>query len=141
MPDETPGRIAAVDPGRKRVGIAVSDPLRLFARPVGTFTPAEALARLREQHAADGLACVVLGWPLDADGTEGAAVEAVRPFLRRIEKALPGVRVVLQDERYTSEEAKSRLHDAGRWKNARRDKGQVDAMAACVLLEDYLEGR
>ncbi len=135
------GRIAAVDYGRKRVGIALSDPLRLFARPVGAFSPRAALDFLTTIRDTDGLSLVVLGWPLDQDGNEGAAVEMVRPFLKRIEALLPQTPIVLQDERYTSEEAKSRIHAAGRWQQARHDKGQIDAEAACVLLEDYLAAR
>lgn len=134
-----PGRIVAVDFGRRRVGIAQSDPLRLFARPVGTFAPADALARLQELYAAGELGEVVLGWPLEEDGNEGPAVAAVRRFLARIEAALPGVPVTRVDERFSSEEAKARLYASGRWKEARGDKGQVDAEAACVLLEDYLQ--
>ena len=137
----TQGRVVAVDYGRRRVGLAVSDPLRLFARPVGTFAPKAALEALTALHAQGDVALVVLGWPLEADGREGAAVAAVRTFLAKIEAALPGVPVEKVDERYSSEEAKSRLHAAGRWNEARRDKGRVDAEAACVLLEDFLEGR
>lgn len=140
MPD-APGRLVAIDPGRRRVGLAVSDPLRLFARPVGTYAPREAVAWLRAEHAREPFAGVVYGWPLDEDGAEGAAVDAVRPLLAQVERALPGVPVVRQDERYTSEAAKSRLYEAGRWGKARRDKGQIDAEAACVLLEDALRER
>ena len=135
------GRIAAIDYGRKRVGLAISDPLRLFARPVGTFPPAEALAQLQDLRAAGDLAEIVLGWPLEPDGSEGAAVERVRRFQIEVEAVLPGIPITRQDERYSSEEAKSRLYAAGRWAETRRDRGRIDAEAACVLLEDFLEGK
>ncbi len=130
-----------MDYGRRRVGLAVSDPLRLLARPVGTFAPAQALETLAALYAQGDVGVVVVGWPLEPDGREGPAVARVRRFVTQIEQALPGVTIAPVDERYSSEEAKARLYAAGRWGAARRDKGQVDAEAACVLLEDFLEGR
>lgn len=130
--------MVAIDYGPRRVGVAMSDGLGLGAHPVGTFAPDEALARLRRLADEHGLATLVLGWPLDPDGREGAAVERVRPFLGRLRRAFPAVPVAPFDERDTSREAAGALYAAGRWKSVRRDKGRLDAAAACVMLEHYL---
>lgn len=131
-------RLAAVDVGARRVGLAVTDPLRLFAQPVGTFAPGEALLAVVRLHAEHGLEAVAVGWPLDEDGTEGAAVARIRPFLGRLRKALPGVRVDVQDETGSSRRALDALVEGGTRRSARREKGRLDAAAACVILEDYL---
>ena len=132
-------RIVAVDYGSRRVGLAMTDGLGLGAHPVGTFPPDGALARLHRVAAEEGLTALVLGWPLNDDDAEGPAVERVRPFLGRLRNAFPGLPVVTFDERDTSREAAAALHAAGRRKAVRRNKGLLDAAAACVLLERYLE--
>ena len=141
VPDAPPrpaSRIAAVDVGLKRVGVAVTDPLRMFAQPVGAFGQADALAEMARLHAALGLDAVVVGWPLDEDGSEGAAVARIRPFLGRLKGVLPGVRFEVQDETGSSRRALDALVAAGSRRSARREKGRIDAAAACVILEDYL---
>ncbi len=131
-------RLAAVDVGLRRVGVAVTDPLRMFAQPVGTFSQGEALEAVARLHAEVGLEAVAVGWPLEADGSEGAAIDRIRPFLGRLKKVLPGVRVDLQDETGSSQRAMEALVDAGTRRSARAEKGRLDAAAACVILEDYL---
>jgi putative Holliday junction resolvase len=133
-----PLRLAAVDVGLRRVGVALSDPLRLFAQPVGTFAPGEALTVVARLHAEHGLEAVAVGWPLDEDGAEGAAVARIRPFLGRLRKLLPGVRVEVQDETGSSRRAMDALVRSGVKREGRREKGRLDAAAACVILEDYL---
>ena len=137
---DTPLRLAAVDVGQRRVGIAVTDPLRLFAQPVGTFAPGEALARVVRLHADVGLEAVAVGWPLDEDGSEGAAVARTKPFAGRLRKLLPGVRIEVQDETGSSQRAVEALVAGGARKSKRR-KGAIDAAAACVILEDFLRER
>ena len=138
----TPARIVGVDHGAKRVGLAVADPLRLFAQPVGTFGPAEAVERLQQIHAEEGIETVVVGWPLTPEGSEGAATRRVRPYVERLRRALPGVAVVTLDERDSSRRASEALAGAGVRNVTRRDRGRVDAAAAAVILQDYLdEGR
>ncbi len=133
-----PARIVAVDYGTKRVGVALADPLRLFAQPYGTFSQDEALARLRTLHAEQGLAVVVVGWPLTEAGEEGTATQRVQQYINRLRKALPGVALVKWDEYYTSELAKERLKETGARQKQRADKGRVDAAAAGIILEEYL---
>ncbi|MEX0821886.1 MAG: Holliday junction resolvase RuvX [Rhodothermales bacterium] len=132
-------RLIGIDYGTKRVGIAVSDPLRVFAQAEGTYTVEAAFARLVEMHAEPGFDTVVVGWPLTPDGEEGRAIERVRPFVNRIRTAFPSVTVETWDERYSSERAVEALVDAGVRRKDRREKGRVDAAAAAVILQEYID--
>ncbi len=134
-----PARVVGVDYGTKRVGIALADPLRMFAQPYGTFSPAEAeqvLFRLYEEH---GLATIVVGWPVLPDGTEGAATAFVRPFIERLRELFPSVEIVQWDELFTSQIAERAIRESGARRKARRDKARVDAAAAAVILQEYLD--
>jgi len=135
---DEPARIVGVDVGTKRVGIAVADPLRMFARPHGTFPPDEAMEALQALADAEGIETVVVGWPLTEAGETGDATEMVEAYVERIEAALATVEVVRRDERFTSEIAKDLLRQAGVSQPGRYDKGRVDAAAAAVILQDYL---
>ena len=138
MPDS---RIVGIDYGTKRVGLALADPLQLFAQPFGTHSPDAAVAVLRELHEGEGIAVVVIGWPLQEDGAEGPATERVQQFANRLRNALPGIAIVRWDERYTSELAKRQIASGGGSRKARRAKGRVDAAAAGIILQEYLDGQ
>lgn len=137
MLDST-ARLVSVDYGTKRVGIARADPLGFFAQPYGTFTPGEALKALRRLAAEEGIATLVIGWPLTEEGEEGAMTELVQAYVNRLEKALPGVQIVKWDERYTSEMARRRIREVG-GRLTRDNRGRIDAAAAAIILQDYLE--
>jgi len=128
--DAAAPRIVAVDYGTKRVGLALADPLHLFAQPHGTFRPDEAVDELKRIHAEDGIETVVVGWPLTLEG------------INRLRNALPDdVRIVKRDERLTSEMAKDTIRRFGvkRRVHPKDDKGRVDAAAAALILQDYLD--
>jgi putative Holliday junction resolvase len=130
-------RLVGVDVGTKRVGLATADPTGLAAQPRGAYSPNDALAELKRLHAAPGgLSGVVVGWPLDEDGDDASAQRFVAPYVRRIEKALPGVPVYPVDERYSTMRAGDVLHATGR----RRTKDGLDSTAAALILQDYLDG-
>jgi putative Holliday junction resolvase len=135
---QTESRVVGIDVGTKRVGLAVADPLRLFARPHGTYSPDEALDTLRSFHEEAGIERIVVGWPLTEDGTAEDATEMVQTFVDRIRETLGAVEIVREDERYTSEIAKDLLREAGVAQPGRYDKGRVDAAAAAVILQGYL---
>ena len=134
--DAPASRVVAVDYGTKRVGLAIADPLRLFARPVGAFSQAAAVEEIEAIHADQGVDVIVVGWPLTPDGTTDAATERVQQYINRLQNALPGVRIVKRDERYTSEMAKDAIR---RVAPSSGDKGRVDAAAAALILQDYLD--
>jgi putative Holliday junction resolvase len=140
-------RFLGIDYGRKRIGLALSDATGLLARPWKTLVRAgnvpqvaaaiaQEIAALRDE--ADGLEAVILGYPRRLSGEAGEATEIVRALAERLQEEA-NVAVVLQDERLTSREAESRL--AAREKDWRRRKPLIDAAAAAIILQDYLDGR
>ncbi|GAB5537711.1 MAG: Holliday junction resolvase RuvX [Rubricoccaceae bacterium] len=140
MTDSHP-RIVAVDYGSRRVGLAISDPLQMFAQPLDTLPPAASIERLVAVHTTQSLEAIVVGWPLTESGEEAEAIARVRPYIGRLKKALPDVRIETQDERYSSRRAVDGLVQAGVGKKGRRDKARIDAAAAAVILQDYLDER
>ena len=136
MPTPPRPRLVGIDYGTRRVGVALADPLRLFARPLGVYRPGEALGVLAALHEREGVEVAVVGWPLLVDGTEGRAIDRVRPFIGRLKKAVPGVRVEVQDEHGSSKRALAGLVEAGVPRGRRR--AALDAAAACVILDDWL---
>ena len=140
------GRVAALDIGERRIGVAISDATRTLARPVGVLQTSgldgDALARAASEVARlaaeeDGLATLVVGLPRHLDGSPSDMTPRVEKFAARL-RARTGLPVVLQDERLTSREAESRL--ALREKNWRVRKQRLDAAAAAVILQEYLDG-
>ena len=136
-----PPRIVGVDYGTKRVGLAVADPLRMFAQPRGAYSQQEAVAQLRGISGTDGIEVIVIGWPLTLAGEEGIATKRVQQYVNRLANAFPDVTIVKRDERFTSEMAKDAIRRFGtKWKGAPKDqKGRVDAAAAALILQDYLD--
>lgn len=131
----------ALDYGRRRIGVAASDPLRVVAQPRGVVRagsppvePDEALLeRVRELEPA----VIVVGIPLHMDGSEGEMALEAREFARRLGTAT-GIETVVRDERLTTVEAERMIRALDLPKRKREDRGLRDAMAAAVLLEDYL---
>ena len=132
-------RIVAIDYGRARVGLAVSDPLSIFAQPTGAYPPKQVLSELEQIAEDDGITLIVLGWPYELDGTEGQSVEAVKAFEKRLKTTLPDVKIVRWDERFTSKEAERAIIASGASRKKRREKGNVDSVAAAILLQSYLD--
>jgi putative pre-16S rRNA nuclease len=140
-------RILGVDDGRRRIGLAVSDPSGTLARPVemvaGHDDPAAAAravaaALTRLEAADDPIGTIVVGLPLRLDGTPNEQTVHARALAAELER-VTGRTVVLQDERLTSHEAESRL--AVRERDWRVRKKRLDAAAAAVILQEYLDGK
>lgn len=132
-------RIIGIDYGTKRVGLAMADPFRMFAQPIGTFTPTDALAELLRIHRDIGIELIVIGWPLGLDDEESAITQRVQEYINRLGKKLKGVPTVKYDERYSSRRASEALVNAGVKQKARRKKGRLDMAAAAIILQDYLD--
>lgn len=132
-------RILALDPGTRRIGVALSDPLGLTAQPHGTLdaTAADLDARLRALAAEAGAGMIVVGLPIGLNGTEGRAAEQARAFAARV-AAATGLPVRLHDERLTTVTAERVLLEAGLRRERR--KAVRDKVAAAVLLQSYLDG-
>lgn len=138
-------RVAGLDVGERRIGIAISDPTGMLARPVETLRVGglgvacmdelvDVLSQLAQED--DGLALVVVGLPRHLDGSPNAMTAKVEVFAQLLQRRL-GLPVSLQDERLSSREAESRL--ALREKDWRARKVRLDAAAAAVILQDYLD--
>ncbi len=132
-------RIVGVDFGTKRVGLALSDPLQMFARPLGTFTADRAVDEIKRIAEEDGIEVLVVGWPLLPDGSEGKMTHRVQEFVNRLRKSFRNIEIVLWDERYTSQMARTLHAEARPGTRARKGEGDLDAFAAAVILQDYLE--
>jgi putative Holliday junction resolvase len=111
----------------------------MFAQPYGTYSPSEAEQALAKLQAEHGLATIVVGWPVMPDGEEGSATAFVRPFIGRLRTLFPSVEVVQWDEVFTSKLAEQAIRASGARRKARRDKARVDAAAAAVILQEYLD--
>ena len=138
----SPGRLLGVDWGARRIGLALSDESRLLAQPLTTLTrragkrfPMRQLLTLVDQHAVTG---VVVGLPLDPDGAEGDGARAARRLAEDIGRH-SGRPVELWDERFTTSRAMQAVREMGG--STRGRKGDVDALAAAVLLQHYLDAR
>lgn len=142
MTQQLSGRVVGLDHGTQRVGLAVADPLRLFAQPAGAVPPGEIVPRLEEiADEGDGLAVLVVCWPLLPSGEEGEAAERVGAFIEELEAAFPEARVVRRDERHTSEMAKDTIREVGERRGGEPlfEKERVDAAAAALILQDWLD--
>lgn len=132
------GRIIAIDPGTKRCGLAICDELRVTVRPLQRLERTnwkKLLTDIKAQVAEYDAAAIVVGLPLESDGSDGPMTAEARDIARKLGLSL-AVPVVLQDERVTSYEAKHRLWSAG--KSIRDGRNLVDSEAAAVILEDLL---
>ena len=132
-------RIIGIDYGRKRIGLAVSDPLGMFASPLETVPPAKIIEYLKNYAEREGISLFVVGWPMNLDNTPAQSARFVEEFLRRLRKNFPDTPVELEDERFTSVLAHRAMIDGGMKKMDRRDKAVVDKISAAIILQSYLD--
>ncbi|TVQ13628.1 MAG: Holliday junction resolvase RuvX [Balneolaceae bacterium] len=133
------GRILSLDVGIKRVGIARSDVLQTIATPVGAFETNKVFQYLKNLFLSEPFEKIVVGWPVNLKGETGHATEMVEKFIKKLKKELPGVEIVTLDERFTSHLAQQSIAASGVSRKRRQEKGLVDAVAAAILLQDYLD--
>lgn len=132
------GRVVGVDCGTKKVGISIADPLNLFATPVGSFSPGDAISYLVELDNSEGIDCAVVGWP--EDDVEGPLHRFIDEWSKRLAKRIAGLEIIRVDESFSSREAEAALRQSGVKKKQRRTKGRVDQAAAAIILQRYLDG-
>ncbi|MBR1808239.1 MAG: Holliday junction resolvase RuvX [Paludibacteraceae bacterium] len=133
------GRILAIDYGRKRTGLAVTDPMRITAQPLETIPTHTLLDWLTDYFSREQVDIVVLGYPKQMSGADSESMNYIRPFQSQFAKRFPERQLVLYDERFTSVLAHRAMIDGGMNKKQRQDKAVVDKIAACIILEDYLQ--
>jgi putative Holliday junction resolvase len=129
-------RIVGLDVGRKRTGVAISDPLGITAQPLGVVDSEEAIPRLTELTGKRQVALFVIGHPLSMDGERGRSAEMVEEFARKLKEAT-NVPFCLVDERLSSKAGERALREMGR--KPSRNKGAVDQIAAVIILQSYLD--
>lgn len=132
-------RILAIDYGTKKTGLAVSDPLQIIATGLDTIATQDLYDFLASYLAEEVVETIVIGEPLHADGNPAQIHHLVVGVKRKLEKRYPDIKVVFQDERYTSEAAREIIRQSGLKKKKRKDKTLVDKVSAMLILQDYME--
>lgn len=134
-------RLLAIDFGRRRCGIAVTDPACIVANPLDTVATDSLVDFIKAYVAREEVATVVMGKPTTVRGEDSDSVRYLTPVLNRLRKAIDPIPVVQFDERFTSVLAHRAMIDGGLRKMARRDKATVDKVSAAIILNDYLNSR
>ncbi len=134
-------RIIGIDYGRKRVGVAVSDPLGIFASALDTIHSAKIIEYLKKYTENEKVVRFVVGYPINTDGRPSEAAKDVDVFLKQLAKAFPDIPVTLEDERFTSVLAHRAMIDGGMKKQDRMKKESVDKISAAIILQTFLDRR
>jgi len=134
------GRIVAIDYGTKRVGLAVTDPLKIIATALDTVHAKDVLAYLEKYHRAETIETFVIGMPVQMDSNiESENAKYVKQFINRLKKVLPEIPIVLEDERFTSKMAQDAMLRGGMKKKDRQNKANVDKISAVLILQSFME--
>ena len=132
-------RIMALDYGKKRTGIAVSDPLQIIARGLETVDTNELIGYLKKYFKEEEVEKVIIGYPLNFDDTPTHATPLVEKFIGKYKHVFPDVEIETVDERLSSKMASQAIAGMGLKKKDREEKGLIDTVGATILLQDYLE--
>ena len=134
-------RILSIDYGRKRTGLAVTDPLQLIAGGLATVATSELFEWLQGYIAREPVERIVIGEPRQPTGEPSENLARVQQFVNRWRKAFPQIPIEFYDERFTSVLAHQVMIDGGLGKKARQNKALVDEISATIILEDYMRSR
>jgi putative Holliday junction resolvase len=132
-------RLMAFDYGSKRIGVAVTDSLQIIATALTTIHPKDAIAFIKKYLETENVACFVLGEPKQMDGSASQSAQQVKGFATLLKKNFPEVPIEMIDERFTSKMASASIAQSGLKKSDRQKKELVDAVAAVIILQSYLE--
>ncbi len=133
------GRLICLDYGKKRIGVAVTDPLRIIASAVDTVPARDIRGYLLKYFEKENVDGMVVGYPRKLNNEPSEAVRYIDPFLEWFRGEFPDIPVTLYDERFTSKMAESSVIESGVPKMARRDKALVDRISAAIILQSYLD--
>lgn len=133
------GRILAIDYGRKRVGIAVTDPQRIIATGLQTVATHELMPFLQQYVSREKIDLFVIGHPKQMNNCDSECMTYIKPFLSALKRKFPDIPVEMYDERFTSLLAHKALIEGGAKKKTRQDKALIDTMSATIILTSYLE--
>lgn len=134
-------RILSIDYGKKRTGLAVTDPLQIIAGGLATVATSELFDYLQVYVAREPVERIVIGEPRQPNGQPSENLQRVQQFVNRWRKAVPQIPIEYYDERFTSVLAHQAMIDGGLKKKARQDKALVDEISATIILQDYLRSR
>lgn len=132
-------RLIGIDYGRKRTGLAVSDPLGIFASALETVHSAKIIEYLKKYAETQPVRGFVIGWPVNMNGQPSEAQKDVEAFIPQLQKAFPGLPVFKEDERFTSVLAHRAMIDGGMKYSDRRKKESVDRISAAIILQSYMD--
>eukprot|EP01136_Pigoraptor_vietnamica_P022261 Opistho-1_new@73175 len=135
------GRILAIDYGSKRVGLAVTDPLKIIASALDTIHSKDVLEFLKAYIAREDVEAMVVGMPVNLDGEDTNNTPQVKGFVKGLKKAFPDMPIHLHDERFTSSMAMSAMITSGYSKKDRREKGNIDKISATIILQSFMESK
>ena len=134
-------RILSIDYGKKRTGLAVTDPLQIIAGGLATVSTSELFEYLQAYVGREEVERIVIGEPRQPNGQPSENLQRVQQFVNRWRKAMPQIPIEYYDERFTSVIAHQAMIDGGLKKKARQDKALVDVISATIILEDYLRSK
>ena len=134
-------RILAIDYGRKRTGIAVTDPMQIIANGLTTVPTHELMDFLLKYVAQEKVERIVVGHPKQMNNEDSENMKYIKPFVAQLKKKLPNMPLELVGQRFTSVLAHQAMLDGGLKKKARQDKALVDEISATIILQSYLESR
>mgnify|MGYP001414783056 CR=1 FL=1 len=132
------GRILAIDYGTKRVGLAVTDPLRLIAGGLDTIHSKDLMVFLKTYTTKEKVDVIVVGEPKTLLNEKSSSARFIEPFVKQLEKAFPEIKIDRYDERFTSRMAMQSMIEGGLKKKDRRNKETVDQISAIIILQDYM---
>ena len=132
------GRIVSIDYGKKRTGIAVTDPLKIIATGLTTVETPKLMPFLKEYFLKEQVEEVIVGMPTNMDDSDTHATPLVRKFIEQFKKAYPALPISEVDERFTSKLATQAMLQMGLKKKQRQNKALVDEIAATIMLQEYL---
>lgn len=132
-------RVLCIDYGARRCGLAATDPLRIIASAVGTFSPESLLPFLKDYFSRETVSLVLIGYPIHADGNPTHATPLVDAFIKKFKKAFPEMPIEKIDEQYSSKFASRAISGMGLKKKDKERKGLIDEVAATMLLQEWLE--
>jgi putative Holliday junction resolvase len=135
------GRIIGIDYGVKRIGLAVTDPLKIFASPLITVSPGEFDNYIKDYLKTDEVDAFVIGYPVKMNNQPSESVTYINPFIKKLKKTYPEKHIYLADERFTSQMAMRTMVEGGVKKKGRQDKSIVDKISASIILQSFLDNR
>jgi len=131
-------RILAIDYGGKRTGIAVTDPLQIIATGLTTIESKQLIPFLKKYFIDEQVERIVIGMPKNWDETDTHGTPLVKAAIKKLQKEFPDMPIIEVDERYTSKMAKAAMLEMGMKKSERRVKGNVDVIAATIMLQEFM---